>query len=589
MINSSDKITVSFLVPTYKFSKYIEECVDSILEQKVNFEIEILISDDFSQDGTIEILNKKYGDDPRIKIFERNINIGGYENIKFLFDQASGKYISYLDGDDYLTDEHKTQKQVDFLEDHPDYVMHSTGNIKIDQNGNIPEDGMWRVFPIHEDLETRHLIRFNFVGFGRLMRNVKGIIKPWMTSTPYLDWFINFEYSLLGKIKCDKDYTGAYRIAESGVFSALKEEEKERINILSRKIIMDKVYEMKKTKKIVIIDCFIRNQKIESKLSDLIDRLRERGNDILLISNTPADKTIIERCNFYIYDNRNQLFEKEYTNIEEVDFFTSCGEFVAHNINPGLQRHGLSVLINLFNATRFAKMMGYTHFRRLECDDIFGKHTLESMDVLETQCLLENKNGIFYFNENESEKNISFHYFFCDVEYFQNKIEKIENESDYIKYLLTHHSNLNFIIAEKYIYENLRRNSLPGELVERDGVVDIDIDFKDTVWNTETSNSNLPPKYNGCISELYKKISADNQNLGIVLYSQNFTDKKRERSIRLINDDGSDYYVNHTLNSMGSWAYVPVSDDVYKIEVYEEGDLLYKQMKNEIKSYLKWE
>lgn len=204
MIDSSDEITVSFLVPTYKFSKYIEECVDSILNQKVNFEIEILISDDFSQDGTIEILNKKYGDDPRIKIFERNINIGGYENIKFLFDQASGKYISYLDGDDYLTDEHKTQKQVDFLEDHPDYVMHSTGNIKIDQNGNIPEDGMWRVFPIHEDLETRHLIRFNFVGFGRLMRNVKGIIKPWMTSTPYLDWFINFEYSLLGKIKCDK-------------------------------------------------------------------------------------------------------------------------------------------------------------------------------------------------------------------------------------------------------------------------------------------------------------------------------------------------------------------------------------------------
>jgi len=60
------------------------------------------------------------------------------------------------------------------------------------------------------------------------------------------------KYSLLGKIKCDKDYTGAYRIAESGMFSAVKEEEKERINMLSRKIIMDKVYEMKKMKKILI-------------------------------------------------------------------------------------------------------------------------------------------------------------------------------------------------------------------------------------------------------------------------------------------------------------------------------------------------
>jgi len=193
MINRSNEIMVSFLIPTYKFSRYIEECVDSIIGQKVNFKIEILISDDYSQDGTIEILDKKYAGNPIIKIFKRNKNIGAYENIRFLFNQASGKYISYLDGDDYLTDEHKTQRQVDFLERNPDYVMHSTGSIKIDQNGNIPEDGMCRIFPIHEDLETRDLIRFNFVGFGRLMRNVKGIIKLWMTSTPYLDWFINFE------------------------------------------------------------------------------------------------------------------------------------------------------------------------------------------------------------------------------------------------------------------------------------------------------------------------------------------------------------------------------------------------------------
>ena len=583
-----NKIRLSYVVPTYMFGNYIVKCIDSILSQRTNFEFEVLVRDDHSRDKTNDILQEKYGENERVKIFKSTENLGVFGNIKFLIEKAKGEYIAYLDGDDYYIDDDKIQYQVDFLEANPEYIMHSTGNLMLSPEGNIsPDNGQW-VAPLYREPKTSDLIRANLVGFGRVFRNIENVVKPWMSKAPYFDWMLNFELALRGKIYCDDRCTGIYRLTSDGMFSLKSEEEKRKENKRVTKLLIERVRDEFKTKKITIIDCFIRNESIEAKLKASIAEMKSRGEDVMLISNTPADKSVIEMCDFYLYDHRNQLFEETYTNIEDVDFFTPGDGFVAHNVKPGLQRHGLSVLVNLFNSLHVAKSLGYTHFQRLECDDLFGTQSLDMMIELEGRCLLENKKGLFYFNEDPNDRNVSFHYFFCEIDYFLDKVHRINNESDYIEYLLANHGNRDFVIAERYIYENLKRNGC-DEIIHKNGKLDMNSDFPDTIWNTETSGSNVSEKYRGCLTDLYNKYAGDWSHLGVVIYSSNYSNTLRERKIRVNLDNGEHYYINQLLTCKGAWTFENAPVNIESIDVYENEELLYSQTSQEIKSYLKWD
>ena len=89
---------ISIIVPIYNAEKYINKCIDSLLNQTKK-EIEFILVNDGSTDGTENII-KKYKD-KRIKYFKnKNQGIGKTRN--FGIEKASGKYIMFLDSDDYL-------------------------------------------------------------------------------------------------------------------------------------------------------------------------------------------------------------------------------------------------------------------------------------------------------------------------------------------------------------------------------------------------------------------------------------------------------------------------------------------------------
>ncbi len=119
---------VSICSITYNHAAFIRQCLDSFLMQQCNFPIEIIINDDCSTDGTTEII-REYAEKYPDKIFpifhEENLYSQGVRGMfqKFVFPKARGKYIALCEGDDYWTDPLKLQKQVDFLESHPDYSM----------------------------------------------------------------------------------------------------------------------------------------------------------------------------------------------------------------------------------------------------------------------------------------------------------------------------------------------------------------------------------------------------------------------------------------------------------------------------------
>lgn len=107
---------LSVCVVTYNQEKYVRQCLQSILDQRISFDFEIVISDDFSTDKTRNILKEfsaKYPD--IIKLHLQKENIGPYENYSFVHKQASGEYIAHVDGDDYCLPG-KLQMQVDLLD-----------------------------------------------------------------------------------------------------------------------------------------------------------------------------------------------------------------------------------------------------------------------------------------------------------------------------------------------------------------------------------------------------------------------------------------------------------------------------------------
>lgn len=129
--NNSNPVLVSISCITYNHAPFIRECLDGFIMQKTNFPFEVLIHDDASTDGTTEIIKEyeeKYPDIIKPLYEEENQWIKGRRgSAVFNFPRAKGKYIALCEGDDYWTDPLKLQKQVDFLEANPDYVMCTHG------------------------------------------------------------------------------------------------------------------------------------------------------------------------------------------------------------------------------------------------------------------------------------------------------------------------------------------------------------------------------------------------------------------------------------------------------------------------------
>jgi glycosyltransferase involved in cell wall biosynthesis len=98
------KKLVSILVPVYNRENLIEETVNSGLSQTYE-NIEIIIVDNQSTDGTWKILEKLASQDKRIKIFQNNTNIGPVRNWKRCIDEASGEYGKILWSDDLIAPE----------------------------------------------------------------------------------------------------------------------------------------------------------------------------------------------------------------------------------------------------------------------------------------------------------------------------------------------------------------------------------------------------------------------------------------------------------------------------------------------------
>ncbi len=144
-------IKVSVLITFYNQEQYVDRTLKSVLSQKVDFPIEILVGDDCSSDNTVEKVETWINKYPstiflyRRTKSERNVipRYSGSENRINLLKHVKGEYFIILDGDDYYSDNDKLRLQVEALDkdENKDCVMCSHYMTTLNQDGSLEETG----------------------------------------------------------------------------------------------------------------------------------------------------------------------------------------------------------------------------------------------------------------------------------------------------------------------------------------------------------------------------------------------------------------------------------------------------------------
>jgi len=229
---------ISVLLLAYNVEKYIEQAIESILVQKTNFDMEILVGNDGSTDKTVNILRKyeaKYPETIKLHITSKNKgNALDFINLKAA---SKGKYFTVLDGDDYWIDEKKLQKQIDFLEKNPEFYVcgHNTHLMKNEKIvGKIYDSAIDKTPYKFQTNDFKELLLGGNVPYmhtssliykNDFMKDIE--YSKW--ATPYYrgDTIRTFFYGEKGKIKYLNEIMSVYRLHTDGIYTRLSDVEKE--------------------------------------------------------------------------------------------------------------------------------------------------------------------------------------------------------------------------------------------------------------------------------------------------------------------------------------------------------------------------
>jgi len=189
---------VSVIIPSYNHEAFIEECIESVLQQTFQ-DFEIIITDDGSSDGTVAKIEEFI--DPRIKLFRHSVNQGACVAANNCLAHSQGQYIAMLSSDDAWMAE-KLEIQVDYLNSHPETAAVFGKVLWIDEDSNPITDPN---FPYFQVFNVQNRSRFewlsHFFSYGnclchpcslirRTCYDEVGWLNPTMANLPDFDLWI---------------------------------------------------------------------------------------------------------------------------------------------------------------------------------------------------------------------------------------------------------------------------------------------------------------------------------------------------------------------------------------------------------------
>jgi len=218
------KLSVAMI--TYNHERYIAQAIESVLAQNVTFDYEVVIGEDCSTDHTRAILmdyQRRYPD--RIRLILRDRNVGAMRNFAETIEACRGEYVALLEGDDYWRCTDKLQKQVDFLDGHPDYAI-CCGRAHTLYESDMPD------CPAKSDLypdisagryTVDDIINGDFAPTATLVLR-RHLIPPfpkWFFEMKMGDWPLLALTARSGSIQLMDEVLAMYRVHAGGVWSSM--------------------------------------------------------------------------------------------------------------------------------------------------------------------------------------------------------------------------------------------------------------------------------------------------------------------------------------------------------------------------------
>lgn len=224
------KPLVSVVMITYGHEHFIREAIEGVLMQQCNFDVELIVSNDCSPDGTSIVIKELLENHPNaswVRYFNHTTNLGMMRNFHFALQQANGTYIALCDGDDYWTDAAKLEKQIQFLSNNNSMVA-CFHNVSVISN----EKSTLYFHDKHEGTVTAEEIVLNGGGVyptaSLIFRN--DISLPDFTlHSKAGDSALAFSLLEKGHFYYMNDTMAAYRKHAGGVFSSIKNDKSKRL------------------------------------------------------------------------------------------------------------------------------------------------------------------------------------------------------------------------------------------------------------------------------------------------------------------------------------------------------------------------
>lgn len=227
---------VSILCATYNHESFIEQCLESFLMQETTFPVEIIVHDDASTDRTNEVLRAYQESYPHIfRLILQNENqmSQGKRILPVLIGHATGRYCAICEGDDYWTSPHKLQRQVDFLDSHPE-CCGSFHNVLVVHDED-PECSRQYHSPEFSKpfFDLKDLARSNCIPTCSTVyrTGLFGEFPDWFMGMPMADWPLHILNVQHGPYAYIEEPLAVYRVHGGGIWSL-----KSRLEILNRTI-----------------------------------------------------------------------------------------------------------------------------------------------------------------------------------------------------------------------------------------------------------------------------------------------------------------------------------------------------------------
>lgn len=205
---------------SYNQAPYVADALNGIIMQQLpsNIEARVLIADDCSSDGTLDVIKGFECKSPIPFVYlESSCNVGMLENYRRVFRAIEGDYVAILEGDDYWTDPLKLQKQILFLSMHPECGMCYT-DCSVIGEGESRSDSVLGLLPNRRfDTENPIFIDVYFANLTWVFRKdmIRYFVLPdFCTDIPLLMFY---EMCLHSKLGCVDENTGVFRVHSGSV------------------------------------------------------------------------------------------------------------------------------------------------------------------------------------------------------------------------------------------------------------------------------------------------------------------------------------------------------------------------------------